>query len=133
MIANVATLQFHTSDGQERVVGELGDDGEFAWLLRPGTYEVTGVRFYNRGDRVDRATNFTFEVPADREAIYVGTVTLETTFNSRYHGVSGNVDRYTVANDCDTDCASRLEKLGLEAESAAVVLMQDSNTLALRK
>jgi hypothetical protein len=133
IMANNATLHLYQPDGHEKVIGKVGRDGEFAWVLEPGTYHVTSIGFYNKGDKVEPATDFTFRVPADHEAIYVGTVTLETTFESGFLGVNGTVDRYTVANDCDQDCAPRLETLGLPADSAAIALMQDNSKFAQTK
>jgi hypothetical protein len=132
IIANNATLHLYHQDGHEKVVGRVGRDGEFAWILKPGSYRVSSIGFYNRGDKVEPATDFTFNVPARNEAIYVGTITLETTFDSGFLGVNGTVDRYTVANECATYCAARLEQLGLSADSATVALMQDNSQFARR-
>lgn len=62
----------------------------------------------------------------------MGTVTLETSFDSGYLGVNGTVDSYTIANDCATDCASRLENLGLPADGVMIALMQDNSRYARR-
>jgi hypothetical protein len=133
VFANSATLHLYQSDGNEKYVGKVGQDGEFAWVLKPGSYRVSNIGFYNRGERVEPVTDFTFTVPAGQEAIYVGTITLETTFDSGYHGVNGTVDSYTVANEFETDCENRLEKLGLSADSVTVALMQDNSHYALGK
>jgi hypothetical protein len=132
VFANSATLHLYQQDGNEKFVGKVGSDGDFAWVLKPGSYRVSSIGFYNRGDKVEPVTNFTFTVPADHDAIYVGTITLETTFDSGFLGVNGTVDRYTVANDCATDCAPRLEQLGLAETGATVSLMQDNSHFARR-
>lgn len=132
VFANSATLHLYQQDGNEKIVGKVGRDGEFAWVLKPGSYRVSSIGFYNRGDKVEPVTDFTFNVPAEQEAIYVGTITLESTFDSGFLGVNGTVDRYTVNNDCEMDCANRLEQLGLSADSATVALMQDNSQFARR-
>jgi hypothetical protein len=132
LFANTATLHLYERNGNEQFVGKVGQDGEFAWVLKPGTYRVSGIGFYNRGEKVEPVTDFTFDVPENERAIYVGTVTLETSFDSGYLGVNGTVDSYTIANDCATDCASRLENLGLPADGVMIALMQDNSRYARR-
>lgn len=46
--------------------------------------------------------------------------------------MNGTVDSYTIANDCATDCASRLENLGLPADGVMIALMQDNSRYARR-
>ena len=113
-----------------KIRGKVGHDGEFAWALEPGNYRVSSIRFSNRGERVEPITNFSFSVAGDSEALYIGTVTLETTFDSGFYGLNGVVDGYSVRNDCSRDCAARLENLGLDASDATVSLLAQPSPMA---
>ena len=122
----------HMAGGKDRreVVGQVGADGEFAWALAPGRYRLTAIGFDSRGERETAQTDFTFVVPADHKAVYIGSITLETTFESGYYGLNGTVEDYGVTNDCAADCARRLHRLGLSANDMTVALLTESYQLA---
>ncbi|MCH5377512.1 MAG: hypothetical protein JJ992_26440 [Planctomycetes bacterium] len=124
------TLTLKRVGSDLELVGDVGEDGEFAWVLEPGFYRVSSIGFSNLGERVEPVTNFTFVVDGAHEAVYVGTVTLEATFDSGYYGVNGTIDRYSVSNDCATDCASRLGDIGMEVEDSTISLMLQQSPLA---
>ena len=130
IFATTATLHLYQDGAGKAIVGKVGDDGEFAWALAPGQYRVSSIGFDNRGERAETDTDFTFTVSADHDAVYVGTITLETTFDSGYFGLNGAVDRYTISDDCMSDCSDRLARLGLSADAAAVSLLQQEGQLA---
>ena len=130
IFANSATLHLYDQGERREIAGKVGKGGEFAWVLAPGQYRVSSIGFNNRGERAETETDFSFTVSADSEAIYVGTITLETTFDSGYFGLNGVVDRYTVSDDCANDCAGRLERLGLSSDAATVSLLQQEGQLA---
>jgi hypothetical protein len=130
MLSTTATLTLRKAGSAEEFVGAVGANGEFAWALEPGFYRVARIGFDNRGDRVEPITNFTFRVSGDHEAVYIGTVTLEATFDSGYYGLNGVVDGYAVSNDCATDCAPRLERLGLAADDLATAVMYQPSPVA---
>jgi len=130
LFANTATLHFYRGDEQQEIVGKVGRDGEFAWMLEPGDYRLVTIGFDNRGERAETSADFEFSVEAGQEAVYIGTLTLEASFDSGYYGLNGTVDDYIVRNDCDTDCASRLAQLGMSNVSAAVALAEPVNHLA---
>ena len=130
MFASSAMLHLYEQGEQREIVGKVGKGGEFAWVLAPGHYRVSGIGFDNRGERAATDTSFTFTVAAEYDAIYVGTITLETTFESGYYGLNGVVDRFTVSDDCKIDCTGRLARLGLSADAATVSLLQHEGRLA---
>lgn len=122
IFANSAMLNLYEADGERQIVANVGRDGEFSWNLAPGDYRLSSIAFMFHGERVEPQTNFVFSVSAEHAASYVGTVTLESTFQSGYLGPNGAVDRITIVDDCRTDCGSRLARLGLKGENAAVSL-----------
>ena len=130
LLSTTATLTLKQAGSAEEFVGAVGADGEFAWALEPGFYRVASIGFDNRGERVEPITNFTFKVNGDHEAIYIGTVTLEATFDSGYYGLNGVVDGYSVSNDCASDCARRLAQLGLSSGDLATALMYQPRPVA---
>ena len=117
----------------KQTIGRVGKGGEFAWALEPGHYEVVTIGFDNRGEHKQAETSFTFAVSDDHDAVYVGTVALEASFHSGYYGFNGTVDDYTVSNDCAADCAARLDRLGLSADSVDVALLQEQYHLAAQR
>lgn len=122
IFANSATLELQRSGSNGKIVGEVGRDGEFAWALEPGSYRMSSIGFSFRGEKIESPTSFSFAVSSDHPASYVGTIALEATFDSGYHGTSGTVDRITVRNDCETECEQRLMELGLPAGAATASL-----------
>lgn len=130
IFANSATLHLQKSDNGREIVGEVGRDGEFAWALAPGVYRMSSIGFSFRGEKVESQTNFSFAVSADHRASYVGTVTLEATFHSGYHGTSGTVDRITVRNDCEAGCEKRLAELGLPSAAVTASLFHWDERIA---
>lgn len=130
MFATTASLHVTGDDGKSKVIGRVGKDGEFAWALAPGNYRITGIDFDNRGEREETASNLAFTVPADGKPVYIGTIRLEATFDNGYYGTNGAVDDFFVKNDCATDCARRLEALGLSATSMHVDVVQTQVQLA---
>ena len=130
LLATSAVLHLRRASEPGRILGKVGEDGEFAWALVPGHYRVSSISFNNRGERVEPITNFSVSVSGDTDAVYIGTVTLEATFNSGYYGINGIVDGYTVRNDCSSDCAARLERLGLDASNSSVSLMAEPSPMA---
>lgn len=130
IFANSATLELQKSGSDGRIVGEVGRDGEFAWALEPGSYSMSSIGFSFRGEKVESQTSFSFAVSADHRASYVGTITLEATFDSGYHGTTGTVDRITVRNDCEAECEKRLAELGLPAGAATASLFHWEGRIA---
>ncbi len=130
IFASSATLHLYDQGERREIAGKVGKGGEFAWVLAPGQYRVSSIGFDNRGERAETGTDFSFTVSAGNGAIYVGTITLETTFDSGYFGLNGVVDRYTISDDCANDCADRLARLGLSSETATVSLLQQEGQLA---
>ena len=130
LFATTASLHVAGEDGQGKMIGRVGKDGEFAWALAPGDYRITAVDFDNRGERQETAANLTFTVPADGRPVYIGTIHLEASFDSGYYGTNGAVDDFFVKDDCKTDCARRLEALGLSATSMHVDVVEAQVQLA---
>lgn len=130
MFATTASLQVVGDDGQGTVIGRVGKDGEFAWALAPGNYRVAAIGFDNRGEREETAADLAFTVPADGKPVYIGTIRLEASFDSGYYGTNGAVDDVFVKNECATDCALRLEALGLSTTSMHVDVVEAQYQLA---
>ncbi len=122
VFASAPTLRLHKVGSHREFTGEVGQDGEFAWVLQPGSYRVSSIGFSFRGERIEPETNFTLAVSEDHRASYAGTITLETTIDSGYHGTSGTVDRVTVRNDCETECGKRLARLGISKDVSTASL-----------
>ena len=122
IFANSAMLNLYEAGSERQIVASVGRDGEFSWNLAPGEYRLSSIAFMFHGERFEPQTNFVFSVSSQHAASYVGTVTLESTFQSGYLGLNGAVDRITIVDDCHSDCASRLARLGLEGETAATSL-----------
>jgi hypothetical protein len=129
IFANRATLQLVRNGEDRKIVGMVGRGGEFAWALEPGDYVISRIGFMNRGEKFEPKANLAFTVTADSEAIYVGTITLESTFESGYYGLNGTVDSYAIDDDCAADCAERLARLGLDSGSMVVDLFQPEPSL----
>lgn len=130
MFATTASLHVTSADGQGSIIGRVGKDGEFAWALAPGDYRITTIDFDNRGDREETGANLAFTVPADGKPVYIGTIRLEASFDNGYYGTNGAVDDFFVTNDCATDCARRLEALGLPAMAMHVGVVEAQYRLA---
>ena len=130
VFANSAKLHIETESGSLEMIGKVGKAGEFAWALAPGDYQLTSIRVTNRSETTSPRTNFRFTVPAGGKAVYIGTMTLETTLDYGYYGLSGTFDSVTIDTDCATDCANRLAQLGLPAGDSVTSLLQQEGTLA---
>lgn len=130
MFATTASLHVVGEDGQGKIIGRVGKDGEFAWALAPGDYRISTIDFDNRGEREETSASLAFTVPADGKPVYIGTIRLEASFDNGYYGSNGAVDDFFVKNDCATDCARRLEALGLPATSMHVDVVEAQYQLA---
>lgn len=126
--ANKAVLHVSNLDSGKSFTADVGPDGEFSWLLKPGSYELSGMDFLVRGQRMNVDSRFRFDVSASG-ATYVGTITLETTFANGYYGLSGNIDHYSIVDECFSDCNGILARIGLPADSAAISLARAGDQL----
>ncbi len=128
MMATSAKVQLFDQDDNRQIVGDVGDDGEFSWVLAPGTYEVAKIGFRYQGQDIAPETSFEFTVSSEHDATYLGTISLETTFDAGYNGVNGKVDKFTVWNECAEDCGTRLTRLGLSDDSSTESLFRWDGT-----
>ena len=122
--ANHATLHLHAPGKTAPVKGKVGRNGEFAWVLDAGKYRVSGIEFMARGDRFTVSTEVAFTASDEHRAAYLGTIALETSLESGYHGMDVRAERYSVSDDCETDCDRMLADLGMPEGSATVALMR---------
>ena len=122
--ANHATLHLHVPGERSPVKGKVGKNGEFAWVLDAGNYRVTGIEFMARGDRFTVSTDVAFTASDKHRAAYLGTIALETSLESGYHGMDVRAERYSVSDDCEIDCDRMLVDLGMPEGSATVALMR---------
>lgn len=122
--ANSATLNLYQAGANRKIAGKVGDNGDFSWTLPAGTYHVESVAFRFHGQTLEPETNFTFTVSPEYDATYLGTVALEATFDAGYLGAHGTVDRFTVWDNCKSDCERRLGQLGIDDEASTRSLMR---------
>lgn len=127
ILANRATLHLHNAGNQSEIDARVGENGEFAWVIPPGRYRIANIEFCVRGETVSPSTKFEFSANGNDPVTYIGTITLETTFDSGYYGVDGFVDGYTVEDDCESDCAAMLSRLDLGNNVARVSLIEAAN------
>lgn len=123
IFANSAKLHMYQDGVDQEIVGKVGRDGEFAWVLEPGDYTLSSIAFKHRGETIEPATNFAFAVSANHDASYVGTITLETSFSSGYYGTSGVIERFFIRDDCAAECSKMLSNLGMAGTVAATSLL----------
>ena len=122
VFGNAVTMHLRRNGSDARIAGAVGRDGEFAWALEPGDYTIAKVSFMNRGERFEPNADFRFTVVADSDTVYIGSIALESTFEYGYYGLNGTDYSYRIANDCESDCAGRLSRLGLSASAPVVAL-----------
>ncbi|WP_405232014.1 hypothetical protein [Lentisalinibacter salinarum] len=130
IFASSATLNLAEAGSPQPIVGRIGRDGEFAWALEPGTHRVTSIGFRYQGQKIRPPTGFTFTVPEGYRASYVGTITLEATFDRGLLGTRVHVDRYTISDDCAAECDGRLSRLGLDANQSTRTLFSWERSVA---
>lgn len=130
IFASSATLNLAEAGSAQPIVGRIGRDGEFAWALEPGTYRVTSIGFRYQGQKIRPPTGFTFTVPDGYRASYVGTITLEASFDRGLLGTRVQVDRYTISDECAAECDGRLNRLGLEANQSTRTLFSWERSVA---
>ena len=133
MFGNVGALRLYRVDDQEEFTIKVGKDGEFSRRLAPGEYYVMNVSFKYRGETVRPDTNFMINVSGDSSANYLGTLTLEATFSSDYHGSKGSFDRFLVADECASVCNRRLAELGLKNSDVTTSLPTWQTQVALSR
>lgn len=130
IFASSATLNLAEAGSARPIVGQIGRDGEFAWALEPGTYRVTSIGFRYQGQKIRPPTGFTFTVPEGYRASYVGTITLEASFDRGLLGTRAQVDRYSISDDCAAECGDRLSRLGVDANQSTRTLFSWERSVA---
>ncbi|MEJ2274201.1 MAG: hypothetical protein P8Y01_06455 [Woeseiaceae bacterium] len=101
----------------------FGSDGQFTWYLAPGDYHVSAVSFSNRGERVEPDVSLNFSVAPDAGAVYIGTISLETSFDYGYFGTDARLSGASVQNDCNAECTERLRVLDLSNGDLVVSML----------
>lgn len=122
IFANKATLTMHADGEPTSFDGAVGDDGEFQWTLAPGTYHIDEVGFMVHGEHFSPSADLTFVVGEEFNAVYVGTIIVETTLESGYYGLDGSVKAVSVENDCESDCATLAAHAGIAGDALDVEL-----------
>jgi len=130
IFASSATLNLAEAGSVRPIVGQIGRDGEFAWALEPGTYRVTSIGFRYQGQKIQPPTGFTFTVPEGYRASYVGTITLEASFDRGLLGTRAQVERYSISDDCAAECDDRLSRLGLDGDQSTRALFSWERSVA---
>ncbi|WP_405227834.1 hypothetical protein [Lentisalinibacter sediminis] len=130
IFASSATLNLAEAGSAQPIVGRIGRDGEFAWALEPGTYRVTSIGFRYQGQKIQPPTGFTFTVPDGYRAGYVGTITLEASFDRGLFGTRAQVESYAISDDCAAECDGRLSRLGLDADQSTRTLFSWERSVA---
>ena len=124
LFSNSAKLHLQEAGDSREVAVRVGDNGEFALPAMPGDYEISHVTFNFQGEQLQAPTSLVFGVSDDSRASYIGTITLEVTLGSSYHGIVGSYDRFTVRDECATDCERLLSGAGLSPEDAESALAE---------
>lgn len=130
LFETTALLHVDNQDPGHGIVGKVGADGEFAWVLEPGDYVISSIAFDNRGEMEETAADFAFTVPPASDAVYIGTVTLEVTLRQGLYGTEGFVDNLSIDNECEAHCEARLQALGLARDEMTVSLLEERHQLA---
>ncbi len=130
IFASTATLNLAEVGSVRPVIGQIGRDGEFAWVLKPGTYHVKSIGFRYQGQMIQPPTGFSFTVTDGYPASYVGTITLEASFDRGLPGTRTQVDRYTISDDCAAECERRLSQLGLGTDQSTRALFSWERSVA---
>ena len=126
LFANSAVMTVSEQNAGKPITARVGDNGEFSWELPAGTYHIEKIAFRVQNAIVEPETNLTFTVSPEHDASYLGTISLEANFDAGYLGVSGGVEKFTVWDNCASDCAPRLTELGVaEADSASSLMSWD--------
>ena len=131
--ASRATVDLIDLDTADHFEADVGENGEFAWTLAEGSYTLESIDFMVRGERVSLTGDFAFDVGRACPATYIGTITVETTFDSGYYGLTGAIDGYSITDDCEADCAPMLTRLGVAADAATVALLRPAGRRVSRK
>jgi hypothetical protein len=123
MFGNTASFRIASDALDKEFVGQVGEGGDFAWALEPGSYYLTAIDFHNKGERVSAPARLRFTVAEDASAVYIGTITLYTRFFTGYHGIDGRLS-HSIRNECSRDCNGRLESLGFDDAELTVALLR---------
>jgi hypothetical protein len=130
LFAHHATLLFNEQGADDEIIGKVGRDGEFTWYLAPGDYHVSAVAFSNHGERVEPGVSLNFTVQPDMKAAYIGTIRVESSFDSGYYGTDARLGATTVRDDCWQDCAARLAELNLTEADLYVSILHRPGQVA---
>ena len=122
IFANKATLVMHADGEPSSFDGAVGDGGEFQWSLAHGTYHIDEVGFMVHGEYFSPSADLSFVVGGEFDAVYVGTIIVETTLESGYYGLDGSVKAVSVENDCESDCATLAAHAGIAGDALDVEL-----------
>jgi hypothetical protein len=123
LLSNTATLRLYKDGAGDQIIGKVGDNGEFAWPLTAGDYEIASVGFGFRGERLSAPTNLVFTVSEGDRVSYIGTITMEVTLETGYNGTLGSLDRFWIGDDCATDCDRLVSNAGLSSTTATTSLV----------
>lgn len=130
LLDTTALLHVDNQQPAHSIVGKVGANGEFAWALEPGDYVISSISFDNRGEHEETDAYFTFTVPPQEDAVYIGTITLDVTLRQGQYGMEGFVENLSINNDCEAHCEERLQALGFTMEQMTVALPQERHQLA---
>lgn len=131
--------RLHLTDGRSgrSLRAKVGSNGEFAWPVDAEFYNVSAIEFVVNGRRYDHSlqrvlfpTYLTLTASEDRQATYVGTITLEIDIDFGYQGMSARAMGMNVTNECDSVCDRQLAGLGLGRDDLAIQLLRPDLSLA---
>lgn len=125
-----AVIEVRSKRDQRLYSGRVGQQGRFALSLPAGEYVLETIGFEHHDEMIEAPANFRFTVSNEYRSVYIGAVTLEATLDTGIYGVVGTADRYTVSNECSSDCDEELDAFGLQAATAGISLMSWDHQMA---
>lgn len=124
ILGNLVELHVYPAGSDDQIIASVGAGGQFSWVLQPGVYRIPMISFIHRMNSYLGVSFIRFTVPAEGQASYAGTLTIETSYETGWLGAKMSIDRFSVAEECEADCGAMLAQLGLPDDAAEVGLME---------
>lgn len=112
-------------EDRERIHIETSKSGEFIWELKPGTYVIARLNYWDSWT----GSNFivpkvAFRIAAEAETYYIGTLKADlATKRDFIGGISGSSVQVTIEDQGDESYATVTEKLKVKPEDIKTSLM----------
>ena len=114
LFTNMVTLHIYREGSDHRIRAAHAEDGTFAWAMPSGVYRIPIIAFLtSNGNSVMAPGFFRFDVLEGNEVTYVGTLEINTTRKSGFTGWKYKIKDLAIRNECATDCAPLLSRVGI--------------------